>query len=137
MSFNTMSYFAGVGTVLAAVTFGLAGGFIMSNPTRKAEPPNRIERVAANAPLANSPGDQAAPVAQPAPAPQDSAAPDATPKDSTPSSRGRRVALVRSGATSRRPTAARAAAGRPATAASPGIVRSTGCRCSGSGGGER
>jgi hypothetical protein len=85
MSFNTTSYFAGVATVFAAVTFGLAGGFIMSNPTHKPESPNRIERVAANAPLAYPNGDQAAtPVPQSAPAAHDSAAPDATPKDATP-----------------------------------------------------
>jgi hypothetical protein len=75
MSFNTTSYFAGVVTVFTAVTLGFAGGYVMSNATHKPEPPNRIERLAANARPANPPGDQAATTApQPAPAPQDAAA---------------------------------------------------------------
>ena len=66
MPINTSSYFAGVATAFAAVALGFAGGFIVSNPTQKVEPPNRVERVAANAPLPNPPGVQtAAPVAQP------------------------------------------------------------------------
>jgi hypothetical protein len=36
MPFNTTSYFAGVGTALAAVALGFAGGFAVSNPTQKA-----------------------------------------------------------------------------------------------------
>jgi hypothetical protein len=66
MPFNTSSYFTGVATAFAAVTLGFAGGFIVSNTTQKVEPPNRVERVAANAPLPNPQGVQAAaPVAQP------------------------------------------------------------------------
>jgi hypothetical protein len=66
MPFNTTSYFAGVATAFAAVSLGFAGGFIVSNPTQRVEPPNRVERVAANAPLPNPQGVQAAaPVAQP------------------------------------------------------------------------
>jgi hypothetical protein len=80
MPINTSSYFAGVATAFAAVALGFAGGFIVSNTTQKAEPPNRVERVAANAPLPNPPGVQAAaPVAQP-----DTAAPAATPEPAAP-----------------------------------------------------
>jgi type IV secretory pathway VirB10-like protein len=70
MPINTTSYFAGVATAFAAVALGFAGGFGVSNPTQKVEPPNRVERVAANAPLANPQGVQAAaPVAKPDTAP--------------------------------------------------------------------
>ena len=50
MAFSTTSYFAGVGTVFAAITLGFMGGaMITSGP--KVEPANRVERVAAAAPL--------------------------------------------------------------------------------------
>ena len=84
MPINTSSYFAGVATAFAAVALGFAGGFIVSNPTQKVEPPNRVERVAANAPLPNPPGVQtAAPVAQPdtaAPVPPAAASEPAAPQ---------------------------------------------------------
>lgn len=47
MAFNTTSFFAGVGTVFAAVTIGFAGGAMITT-SPKLEP-NRLERVAASA----------------------------------------------------------------------------------------
>jgi hypothetical protein len=66
MPINTSSYFAGVATAFAAIALGFGGGFVVSNTTQKVEVPNRVERVAANAPLPTPPSVQAAaPVAQP------------------------------------------------------------------------
>jgi hypothetical protein len=48
MAFNTTSFFAGVGTMFAAVTIGFAGGAMLTS-SPKVEP-NRVERVAANTP---------------------------------------------------------------------------------------
>jgi len=47
MAFNTTSFFAGVGTVLVAVTLGFAGGALITGSPQKE--PNRLERVAAGA----------------------------------------------------------------------------------------
>jgi hypothetical protein len=49
MAFNTTSFFAGVGTAFAAITLGFAGG-AMITISPKMEP-NRLERVAASAPV--------------------------------------------------------------------------------------
>jgi hypothetical protein len=52
MAFSMTSFFAGVGTVLAALTIGFAGG-TMINSSPKLEP-DRLERVAANDPPVTS-----------------------------------------------------------------------------------
>jgi hypothetical protein len=49
MAFSTTSFFAGVGTVFAAVMIGFAGGTLIHTPSPKMEP-NRLERVAASTP---------------------------------------------------------------------------------------
>jgi hypothetical protein len=49
MAFSTTSFFAGVGTVFAAVTIGFAGGTLLTTSSPKMEP-NRLERVAASNP---------------------------------------------------------------------------------------
>jgi hypothetical protein len=49
MAFSTTSFFAGVGTVFAAVMIGFAGGSMITT-SPKIEP-NRLERVAARAPV--------------------------------------------------------------------------------------
>jgi hypothetical protein len=49
MAFNTTSFFAGVGTVFAAVMIGFAGGALIHTPSPKMEP-NRLERVASSTP---------------------------------------------------------------------------------------
>ncbi len=49
MAFNTTSFFAGVGTVFAAVMIGFAGGAMITTPPRLE--PNRVERVAASTPV--------------------------------------------------------------------------------------
>jgi hypothetical protein len=49
MAFSTTSFFAGVGTVFAAVTIGFAGGALLTTSPPKMEP-NRLERVAASNP---------------------------------------------------------------------------------------
>lgn len=49
MAFNTTSFFAGVGTVFAAVILGFAGGAMITTPPKME--PNRVERVAASSPL--------------------------------------------------------------------------------------
>jgi hypothetical protein len=51
MSFNTTSYLAGVGSVVAAITVGFSGGFFMAGPTPYAEH-NRLQRVMSSAPIA-------------------------------------------------------------------------------------
>jgi hypothetical protein len=71
MAFSTSSFFAGVGTVFAAVTIGFAGGaMITSSPKME---PNRLERVAANTPITAAAGMKAetkaeTPAVAPAPA---------------------------------------------------------------------
>lgn len=71
MAFSTSSFFAGVGTVFAAVTIGFAGGaMITSSPKME---PNRLERVAANTPITAAAGTKAetkaeTPAVPPAPA---------------------------------------------------------------------
>ena len=51
MTFNPTSFFAGIGTVFVAIGVGFGGGLVMTNSVHKAEPPNRVERVAASTPL--------------------------------------------------------------------------------------
>jgi type IV secretory pathway VirB10-like protein len=46
MTFNTTSYIAGVGSVVAVLSTGFAGGYFLANPTR-IDPPNRLQRLAA------------------------------------------------------------------------------------------
>jgi hypothetical protein len=47
MAFNTTSFLAGVGSVVAVLSTGLAGGYFLASPTH-IDPPNRLQRVAAN-----------------------------------------------------------------------------------------
>ena len=63
MSFNTTSYLAGVGTVVAALTIGFSGGFFLANPTQNTEQ-NRLQRVTSSAPI-SSPAPQAATTPKP------------------------------------------------------------------------
>src|SRR5947208_1436786 len=51
MSFNPVSYFAGIGTVFVAIAVGFGGGLLMTNSVHNPDPPNRVERVASSAPL--------------------------------------------------------------------------------------
>jgi type IV secretory pathway VirB10-like protein len=46
MKFNTTSYLAGVGSVVVVLSTGFAGGYFIANPKR-VEPPNRLQRLAA------------------------------------------------------------------------------------------
>jgi hypothetical protein len=46
MAFNTSSFLAGVGTVVVVLSTGFAGGYMLASPNR-ADPPNRLQRVAA------------------------------------------------------------------------------------------
>jgi hypothetical protein len=90
MTFNTTSYLAGVGSVMAVLSTGFAGGYFLANPTQ-VDPPNRLQRLAAEdhatkapapataaakpeivaaatpAAAPAAPAPPAAPVAQPAP----------------------------------------------------------------------
>jgi hypothetical protein len=52
MPFNTTSYLAGVGTVVAALTVGFSGGFFLAPPANHVEQ-NRLQRVASSAPTSN------------------------------------------------------------------------------------
>lgn len=58
MPFNTRSYLAGVGTVVAAIAIGFSGGFLLAPSTDYMEQ-NRLQRVTSSAPIAN-PAPQAA-----------------------------------------------------------------------------
>jgi hypothetical protein len=58
MPFNTVSYFAGVGTVVVAVGVGFGGALVMTGSGDKYEPPNRVERVAGSPPLHAAPAPQ-------------------------------------------------------------------------------
>jgi hypothetical protein len=51
MTFNPVSYFAGIGTVYAAITVGFGGGLLMTHSVHDTAPPNRVERVTAAARL--------------------------------------------------------------------------------------
>ena len=64
MTFNPVSYFAGMGTVFVAVAVGFGGGLLVTSSDHKVDPPNRLERIAASAPPATPP--IAAPAAAPA-----------------------------------------------------------------------
>jgi hypothetical protein len=46
MAFNTTSFLAGVGSMVAVLSTGLAGGYFLANPSH-IDPPNRLQRVAA------------------------------------------------------------------------------------------
>lgn len=52
MPFNTKSYLAGVGTVVAALTIGFSGGFFLAPSTEHMEQ-NRLQRVTTSAPISN------------------------------------------------------------------------------------
>lgn len=67
MKINTTSYLAGVGSVVAVLSTGFAGGYFLANPTH-VNPPNRLQRLAAEdhtAPAAAKP--EAVAAATPAP----------------------------------------------------------------------
>jgi hypothetical protein len=77
MAFNTTSYLAGIGSVVVVLSTGFAGGYFLANPAQN-DAPNRLQRVAASAPLptpasqpTNSPKQEVAeaPSATPAVAP--------------------------------------------------------------------
>jgi hypothetical protein len=84
MAFSTTSYLAGIGSVVVVLSTGFAGGYFLANPAHN-DPPNRLQRVAASAPLptpasqpTNSPSldvAEAAPLATPAAARPQSAPP--------------------------------------------------------------
>jgi hypothetical protein len=93
MAFNPVSFFAGIGTVAAAIAVGFGGGLFMTNTVHKSEAPNRLERVASSAPLATPAAPQApaspiqasiAPDATPAPAPAAEPRSSASPQQVTP-----------------------------------------------------
>jgi hypothetical protein len=46
MKFNTTSYLAGVGSVVVVLSTGFAGGYFLATP-RRIDPPNRLQRLAA------------------------------------------------------------------------------------------
>jgi len=82
MALNTTSFLAGVGSVVAVLSTGLAGGYFLANPSH-IDPPNRLQRVAAanqdSKPAAPAPATmqaaQTAPQATAAPAAQPAATP--------------------------------------------------------------
>jgi hypothetical protein len=65
MTFNKSSFFAGVGSVFAAIVIGFAGGAIITGGAG-VQPPNRVERVAAGEALQKSSGHAAVASGQPA-----------------------------------------------------------------------
>jgi outer membrane biosynthesis protein TonB len=84
MAFSKSSYFAGVGTVFAAITLGFAGGAMLTGSAIQA--PNRVERVASSAALPMS-NEQPADVAKAAPPEPSAAAAPAAPAPAADDSR--------------------------------------------------
>ena len=77
MKINTTSYLAGVGSVVAVLSTGFAGGYFLANPTH-VNPPNRLQRLAAEdhtAPAAAKPESVAAATPAPTTAPMAAATP--------------------------------------------------------------
>lgn len=60
MPFSTKSYLAGVGTVVAAITIGFSGGFLLAPSTDHVEQ-NRLQRITSSAPIANPAPQTSAP----------------------------------------------------------------------------
>lgn len=50
MAFSTTSYFAGIGTVLAALAVGFSGGFFLAPSSEQIEQ-NRLQRITSSAPI--------------------------------------------------------------------------------------
>jgi hypothetical protein len=73
MTFSKSSFFAGVGSVFAAIVLGFAGGAMMTGGAG-VQSPNRVERVAAGEALQKSSGQPVAVATTPAPAPTMAAA---------------------------------------------------------------
>jgi len=76
MTFNPVSYFAGIGTVFVAVAVGFGGGLLITRSDHKVDTPNRLERVTASAPPVTPPVAPP-PAVAPAPVVNASAAPAA------------------------------------------------------------
>src|SRR6185437_8483266 len=76
MAFSTTSYLAGVGSVVVILSTGFAGGYMLASPSHP-EPPNRLQRLAAE-------GRDAKPAAAPAAKPEVVAAASSTPDSATP-----------------------------------------------------
>jgi hypothetical protein len=77
MKINTTSYLAGVGSVVAVLSTGFAGGYFLANPTH-VNPPNRLQRLAAEdhtAAAVAKPEAVAAATSAPTAAPMAAAAP--------------------------------------------------------------
>jgi ribonuclease E len=74
MTFSKSSFFAGVGSVFAAIVIGFAGGAMITGGAG-VQPPNRVERVAAGETLQKSAGQPAAVANTPAPEPAMATAP--------------------------------------------------------------
>jgi hypothetical protein len=55
MAFSNSSYFAGIGTVVAAISLGFAGGAMIT--TNAVQPPNRLERVISTATPPSAPSN--------------------------------------------------------------------------------
>jgi hypothetical protein len=116
MSFNTTSYLAGVGSVVAALTIGFSGGFFIATPTQQPEQ-NRLQKVMASAPV-SSPMPQTAAV----PEPQTNAAPKAEIAQANTSS-GPNAVIQQPARPEAIPIMAKAAEPEPAVAKAPEPVR--------------
>jgi hypothetical protein len=68
MAFSSTSFYAGVGTVIAAVTIGFAGGAVFTTSPKME--PNRLERLAASTPPAVAAKAETPPVPSVTPVPQ-------------------------------------------------------------------
>ena len=105
MALNTTSFLAGVGSVVAVLSTGLAGGYFLAANPSHIDPPNRLQRVAANqdskpAPVTADAKSEfkpevvaaASPIAAPAPAAV-AAQPAATPSEARASEPSRTAAV--------------------------------------------
>lgn len=111
MAFNTNSFLAGVGAVVAVLSTGVAGGYFLTTPSH-IDPPNRLQRVAAAnqeanpAPVTAATKPEIVAAVTPTAAAAEQAAPPAAPAIAAPAAPPARTAAIQEAAA-------------PATAAKP------------------
>lgn len=122
MAFSAPSYFAGIGTVVAAIGLGFACGAMITGNV--VQPPNRLERLnsaAKDPPKAGTPSNQeqastAKPAAQDAPSPVVAAVPSPAVNSQPAPQPQAQPALVKTGATTQEQSASAPTTASPSSA---------------------